>query len=191
MLNYGLRLLTFICALVLWGCTKPPPAPTCRIADAFHADYTGPAGCLIRVQNTLLVIKHNPSGQYDLPYGNPISEEPAQCTAHRHTWEQTGLNVEVDQLLGVTQSGTMLFSCKISGGFTSEDGPLEPPSWANKNIQRIEFINPFDTRYDVWRQPDNLVIYRNGFVTTKGEQSNILDRQRQHDKELSQQKSPE
>ncbi|AEP30926.1 MutT/nudix family protein [Brumicola nitratireducens] len=116
------------------------------------------------MQNSLLVIKYSSSGQYDLPFGDPISNESAQCTAHRHTWEQTGFNVEVDQLLGVSQSGMMLFSCGLSSGFTSDDGPLEPPSWANSNIQQIEFISPFDTRYDVWQQPDNLIMYRDGFV---------------------------
>jgi len=190
-LNYGLKLLTFICVLVLIGCTKPPPAPTCRIAQAFNADYVGAAGCLIRMQNTFLVIKHRPTGQYDLPYGDPISDESAQCTAHRHTWQQTGLNVEVDQLLGVTQSGMMLFACKMSGGFTSEDSPLEPPSWADKTIQTIEFINPFDTRHDVWRQPNNLIIYRDGFVTIKEQQNSIIDKQSQQDTAGSQQKSPE
>lgn len=159
------------------GCTKPPPSPTCRIANAFNAGYTGPAGCLIRVQDTLLVVKHRSTGQYDLPFGDPISQESAQCTAHRYTWEQTGFNVEVDQLLGVTQSGIMLFSCGLSGGFTSEDGPIEPPSWTDSDIQQIEFINPFDTRHDVWSQPDNLVIYRDGFVITKGEQSRTIDSQ--------------
>lgn len=168
-MNYGLKLLTLLCAASLCACAKPPPSPTCRIANAFNAEYTGPAGCLIRAQNSILVIQHSGSGLYDLPSGNPISSESAQCTAHRNTWEQTGLNVEVDQLLGVTQSGTMLFSCGISGGFTSEDGPLPPPPWAASNIKQIEFINPFDSRHDVWRQPDNLIMYRDGFVTANGE----------------------
>jgi hypothetical protein len=171
------------------GCTKPPPPPACRIAQAFNADYVGPAGCLIRAQSTLLVIKHKDTGQYDLPYGDPISEESAQCTAHRHTWQQTGLNIDVGQLLGVTQSGTMLYSCKISGGFTSEDSPLKPPSWADKNIQTIEFINPFDTRHDVWRQSNNLVIYRDGFVTIK-QQNSIINKQSQQETAKSQQKTP-
>jgi hypothetical protein len=185
-----LKFPTFICVLVLIGCTKPPPAPVCRIAQAFNAEYVGAAGCLTRVQKTLLVTKHEATGQYDLPYGDPISEESAQCTAHRHTWQQTGLNVEVDQLLGVTQSGTMLFSCKISGGFTSEDGPLEPPNWADKKIQAIEFIDPFDTRHGAWRQPNNLVIYRDGFVMTNEQQKSIIDKQSQQDTAGSQQKPP-
>lgn len=172
------------------GCTKPPSAPTCRIAQALSSDYIGPAGCLIRVQNTLLVTKYRSTGQYDLPHGDPISEESAQCTAHRYTWQQTGLNVEVDQLLGVTQSGMMLFSCKISGGFTSEDSPLEPPSWVDRKIQTIEFINPFDTRYDVWSQPNNLVIYRDGFVTMKEQKNSTIDTQFRQDTGGSQQKSP-
>jgi len=175
--NSGLKLLTFICTLAIAGCIKPPPSPTCRIAKAFNADYAGPAGCLIRVQDTLLVIKDRSTGQYDLPFGGPISTESAQCTAHRHTWQQTGFNVEVDQLLGVTRSGIMLFSCELSGGFTSDDGPIRPPSWAVSDVQKIEFINPFDTRYDVWSQPDNLVIYRDGFVTAKGDQSRAIDSQ--------------
>ncbi|MFT6329107.1 MAG: hypothetical protein ACJAYN_001036 [Bermanella sp.] len=169
MTNCGLKLLTFICALVLMGCTQPPPSPTCRIAKAFNADYAGPAGCIIRVQDTLLVIKERSTGQYDLPFGDPISKESAQCTAHRNTWLQTGFNVEVDQLLGVTQSGIMLFSCALSAGFTSEDGPIKPPNWAHSDVQQIEFIGPFDTRYNVWSQPGNLIMYRDGFVAMKGE----------------------
>ena len=167
MLNSGFKLLLLIFVLVLVACAKPPPSPTCRIAKAFNADYKGPAGCLIRVQDSLLVVKYSSSGQYDLPFGDPIANESAQCTAHRHTWEQTGFNVEVDQLLGVSQSGLMLFSCELNSGFTSDDGPINPPSWADSNIQQIEFISPFDTRYDVWQQPDNLIIYRDGFVSVR------------------------
>jgi len=48
--------------------------------------------------------------------------------------------LKLTQLLGVTQSGTMLFSCKISGGFTSEDGPLEPPSWAIKTFRESNLL---------------------------------------------------
>ncbi len=167
MLNAGLKLLLLISILVLVACAKQPPSPACRIAKTFNANYKGAAGCLIRVQNSLLVIQYSSSGKYDLPFGDPISNESAQCTAHRHTWEQTGFNVEVDQLLGVSQSGLMLFSCGLNSGFTSDDGPLDPPSWAESNIQQIEFINPFDTRYNAWQQPDNLIVYRDGFVTTE------------------------
>jgi hypothetical protein len=129
------------------------------------------------VQGTLLVIKDRSTGQYDLPFGDPISTESAQCTAHKNTWLQTGFNVEVDQLLGVTQSGIMLFSCALSVGFTSEDGPINPPNWADGDVQQIEFISPFDTRYNVWSQPGNLIMYRDGFVAMKGEQSRMIDNQ--------------
>jgi hypothetical protein len=163
--NSGLKLLLLFFTLFLVACTQSPPSsPTCRIAKEFNADYQAPSACVIRVQNSLLVIKYYSGAPYDLPYGNPISNESAQCTAHRSTWEQTGINVEVDQLLGVTQSGMMLFSCELGGGFTSEDGPIVVPSWSDKEIEQIEFINPFDTRHDAWRQPDNLSMYRAGFV---------------------------
>lgn len=142
----------------------PPAPPTCRIANEFNADYQGPSACVIRVQESLLVLKYSSSGQYDLPYGDPLIDESAQCTAHRATWEQTGINVNVDQLLGITQSGLMLFSCELGGGFTSDDGPIDVPGWSSGDIQQIEFINPFDTRYDSWRQPNNLIMYRDGFV---------------------------
>jgi hypothetical protein len=165
-LNSGFKLISLLFVLIVTACSKAPPPPTCRIAQAFNADYTGPAGCLIRVQDKLLVLKHSSSDLYDLPFGDPISEESAQCTAHRNTWEKTGFNVEVDQLLGVTQSGIMLFSCSLSGGFTSEDGPISPPSWVDSQIQHIDFIDPFDTRHDLWQNPDNLIMYRDGFVMT-------------------------
>jgi hypothetical protein len=165
-LNSGLKYFALFFVIILAGCTEAPPPPTCRIAKAFNADYIGPAGCLIRVQNSLLVIKYESSQLYDLPFGDPISKESAQCTAHRNTWEKTGFNVEVDQLLGVTKSGMMLFSCSLNSGFTSEDGPIIPPNWVNKDIQYIDFINPFDTRHDLWKHSDNLIMYRDGFVKT-------------------------
>ncbi len=165
-MNSGLKLLILLFTFFLVACTQAPPAsPTCRIAKEFNSDYQGPSACIIRVQNSLLVIKYSSDAPYDLPFGNPLSNESAQCTAHRSTWEQTGINVEVDQLLGITQSGMMLFSCKLGGGFTSKDGPIAPPSWSNKDIEQIDFINPFDTRHAAWRQPDNLIMYRDGFVT--------------------------
>ena len=166
-MKIGFKLSGFIAtaSLLIAACSEaPPPSPTCRITQDFQATYNGPAACLIRVQNTLMVLAHSANGKYDLPKADSLSQEAAQCTAHRATWEQTGFNVEVDKLLGITKNGTHLFSCRLHSGFNAYDGPIDPPDWASPKAEQIVFIDPFDTRNDVWRYPDNLIMYRDGYV---------------------------
>ncbi|MBF7071918.1 hypothetical protein ISG33_00710 [Glaciecola sp. MH2013] len=168
-----MKLFYIAIAFCLVACSEvPPPSPTCRVSNAFEGDYQGPSACLIRVQNSLLVLERASTGLYDLAIGDSLSNESAQCTAHRQMWENTGFNVEVDQLLSITPDGTHLFKCHLSGGFDAFDVKVEPPDWASSSVAEIHFVNPFDTRTDNWTHPDNLIMYRDGYVAIGFVESN-------------------
>ena len=135
-----------------------------------EVSYKGPSACLVRVQNSLLVVEQSSTGLYDLASGDSLSNESAQCTAHRNMWEQTGFNVEVGQLLSITSNGTHVFACKLNNGFNAFDASgrdegIEAPAWNKHDIEALRFVNPFDTRTENWTHPDHLILYRDGYVS--------------------------
>ncbi|WP_110430294.1 hypothetical protein [Glaciecola sp. KUL10] len=119
----------------------------------------------MRIQDGLLTVKHEQSNAIDLPRGNFLSQtETSQCGAHRHMWEQTGLNVKVAQLLGVTAQGLRIYACHLGGGFEGTEEVIDAPSWINESIDRIGFIDPFVTRYEAWQHPKDLILIRDAYV---------------------------
>ena len=151
--------------LVLTGCTQaPPPSPACRVHIDYKDMHQGKGACLVRVQDGLLTVKYKQSDVIDLPRGDFISPETSQCGAHRHMWEQTGLNVKVAQLLGVTAQGLRIYACHLGGGFDGTEVAIESPSWIDRNVEQIGFIDPFVTRYDAWQHPKDLILIRDAYV---------------------------
>lgn len=101
----------------LGGCTgRAPPCP-----------YHGPpraassAGCLAIVHGRMLVVE-NLSGKVSPPGGSALQGESAQCTAHRETWEETGLDLLPRQLLRSFSTGFDLYACELH----ADTGELQP-----------------------------------------------------------------
>ena len=75
------------------------------------------AGCLIVQDQTILLVK-NSSGKISLPGGSAKPDESAHCTAHRETWEETGLNTSPQHLIRVSDNGFHLYLCALDNNLS-------------------------------------------------------------------------
>lgn len=154
----------FVFILLLAACSQEPwPEPSCRVNPVFVSNHQGAGACVVRMNNHLLALKlHN--ALYDLPMSPSLSNKSAQCAAHNAMWLQTGLNVEVENVVGLQADGTWLFGCKLEAGFDGSEPPF-PPNPANEaNIQQVEFVKPFTLDLYDWAKPDQFIIVRDAFV---------------------------
>lgn len=159
------RTVVILSACLLTACTtEAPNAPICRIQEQHLEASEGNAGCIIRVGQRLLTIRHRYSGGLDVPGGTAQEGESAQCTAHRETWEETGFNVEVGEYLGETQLGLRLYSCQMDDDFGGELLQFPVPDWADAEVKSLQLTDPFSTTHKDWRFPDQLVSLREYFV---------------------------
>lgn len=139
---------------VIWACdTSKPVNPVCRINDQHLDDASGDAGCFIRVNNKLVTIGHIQTGSLDTPGGKGAEGELAQCTAHRRTFEKTGFNVEVGELLGVEDNGFRFYQCHLPDNVGEDIDSYPVPAWAASEVAYIKLTDPFDTLASEWRHP--------------------------------------
>ena len=88
-------------------------AEVCPVFEAPLASAN--AGCLIVEQGQVLMLKQW-NAKWALPGGTAEVGEAAQCTAMRETWEETGLKVDVGELIHIYDNGFHLFSCERQVG---------------------------------------------------------------------------
>ncbi len=173
-----IRLSAILAVLTLFSCSPSiPSTPYCRVSDVLQGELSNSnnsqfndffaAACLIKTQNDVLLIRHRLSGKLDFPGGGRKDNESAACTAHRETWEEIGLNVEIQQFLGTTSNGLLLFGCHTQAGVASLPNRFEPPSWATLEVDTIEKADPFLLRHNAMRFPDDLIPLRDGYVAYK------------------------
>lgn len=105
-------------ALLTTACAAPPDRP-CPYRG--EPDYAPSAGCLTVVHGKLLVVDSR-SGGLTPPGGKSRDGEPAQCTAHRETLEETGLDLLPRELVSVLDTGFHLYRCEIH----AESGTISP-----------------------------------------------------------------
>lgn len=149
------------------GCTSENlPAPMCRVDTVVAQDISANAGCIIRVRNSLVTITHKRSDKLDIPGGTSDGKESAACTAHRETWEETGFNVEVKQLLGKNENGFHYYACQLSGDFTGEITEFPLPDSARGEVTQIRLLDPFDITEQQWRFRNRLPALREMFNKT-------------------------
>ncbi|WP_395344880.1 hypothetical protein PN836_009030 [Ningiella sp. W23] len=183
-------ILLYMCifACSVSACSRPQlSAPACRTVSQtlpimqVASGATLRAACIITAQSKLLVIQRS-SGQYDLPYSNNLSNNAktsAQCSAHRKTWQQTRLNVEVGRLLDTSKiieldpqgnKNTVqihLYACSQNAGLTGLEPPFTPPletSTDDAQVDKLLFIDPFEIEQDQWRHPERFTQMRRAFV---------------------------
>lgn len=155
----------FFCILLcgLVGCQPKPSDPVCRVNSAQASSYLGNGACLIRVNNTLLMLQNN-QGKFSLPGGMAIGGRNAQCAAHHHLWLQTGLNAEVGRHLGQDAQGRQVFHCKLHGQLSGKLAELPVPDWASNKVKAIRLQDPFVIHSKAWREHNELSQVREWFV---------------------------
>ncbi len=86
------------------------------------------AGAVLREDGRLLAIRRADNGTWELPGGVLELAESPEAGVRREVLEETGIEVEVDELTGVYKNTTrgivaLVFRCKPSGGTerTSEE----------------------------------------------------------------------
>lgn len=166
-LNIYLKITTIeliVLSFLLSSCSDPKPAdPMCRLGEAIQADPPDDAACIIRIDDRLLVLALETDGKYTLPGGYSMLQQSAQCTAHHHTWMQTGFNVEVKQYLGSNAQGMRYYQCNLAADITGELDHFQVPDWAPLKINKIVIIDPFAIEERQWHRDNQLTAIRGMF----------------------------
>ena len=166
-----IRLSAIFVILTLFSCAdSTPSAPTCRtlnpVSNVENTAASSPqaAACIIRVQDSLLLIEHRGSGKLDFPGGTQQPNEPLPCTAHRETWEETGLNVLVGPKLSVTTNGLALYACHTNAGIDTLPSNFAAPPWAKIEVKGLKKVAPFSLTHSQLRFADDLIPLRDAFA---------------------------
>lgn len=122
-------------------------SPACP--DSLQHAPAKSAGCLAIHEGKLLVVQEM-TGKVNIPGGSGNPDEPAHCSAHRETWEETGLNVEPVRLIKVFDNGFHLFECHA---ITTELAET-PPFFAE--IRQALWLSDEDFNQYQWRFPEQM-----------------------------------
>ncbi|WP_421133574.1 NUDIX hydrolase [Alteromonas sp. A079] len=167
-MHINFRLSFILVVLTLLGCdAEPPSSPACRNVlqhDEFTSSLSRAAGCVIVTEGKMLFITHRLSGKLDIPGGGQDDNESLACTAHRETWEETGFNVEVNDVVGTTSKGMTLFSCHLDAGIAKLPDAFAPPPWRKIEVISLQKHDPFTLTHDALRFPDDLIPLRDAFI---------------------------
>ncbi len=148
----GLLLAGSVSGVLLFAVLHPtPPAPSCRVSPQFAETRHGNAGCLIRVENRMLMVRDRFSGKLGFPAGMGNPGEAAQCTAHRETWEEAGIDAEVGRLLRVFENGFRLYACLPANPSIRPGTDIGVPEWAWAEVSEIDWIDPEAIFAEDWR----------------------------------------
>ena len=133
---------------LLPACTKPP---ACEVAAGQQPDPAANAGCLIQENGKLLVVRQRGSGKLNIPAGTRSSNESAQCTAHRETWEETGFSVRVGPLARAFDNGFRLYHCEIIA-----EGAQ--PFAGKREVSEVLWATTAEINSDNWRYPEQAAV---------------------------------
>lgn len=126
--------------------------PPCRTA-VDEPDFAFAAGCLVTQGERMLVVRHRYGGGLGVPGGRAGNGENAQCVAHRETWEETGVDVVVHDLVKRFNNGFVLYRCVPAGDTATDADELEVPATGRNEITRVIWIDPRATQASDWRFP--------------------------------------
>jgi 8-oxo-dGTP pyrophosphatase MutT (NUDIX family) len=122
--------------------TKQPPCP-----DQADTPAAASAGCLVLKQHQLLMVIDQ-TGKLSVPGGSSNGTESPPCTAHRETWEETGLLVQPEKLVRVFENGFHLYHCTLP----DTSGEINPP--LRFEIQQALWLAPENFDDYPWRFPN-------------------------------------
>ena len=142
--KYTLSLFALAASLLLAGCTGTK-APVCPYAK--EAAPRANAGCLVTQGDEVLVITMRLTGKQSIPGGTTEIGESPRCTAHRETFEETGVEVEVHELLGTFDNGFHMYRCT-----PVDDSQLpRPQDW--KEVSDVAWRSWLSLNKENWRFP--------------------------------------
>ncbi|CAK8998395.1 unnamed protein product [Durusdinium trenchii] len=97
-----LQLLCFVAQLAVVAATAHQDAPPSH------------AGCFVSNGTTMLAVKLTYDGYlFDIPGGRTDGHEPAQRTAERETFEESGYQVSIGELLATVRGGFNIYKCYL------------------------------------------------------------------------------
>jgi 8-oxo-dGTP pyrophosphatase MutT (NUDIX family) len=131
------------------ACDLHPQGPPCRVEDP-QPGYRSNAGCVVLVNGHVLLLTHRDDGKLGVPGGAREGNESAQCTAHRETWEETGLDLRVGRMLGRMRYGYTLYRCHADQSMDSAREP-ELPWFARPEMTDISWMRPNEIPLERWR----------------------------------------
>jgi ADP-ribose pyrophosphatase YjhB (NUDIX family) len=96
--------------------------------------------------------EHSLEGQWSIPWGIIEPEESPNVAALRETWEEGGVEAEIEGLLGIQNlrpSGWIgiIFLCRHVGGEPTSDGGIETDAAAYFSLPEME---TFDEPFEPW-----------------------------------------
>ncbi len=144
---------TLISLIALHGllCATARSAPSCHIDPAERDERVGAAaGCFVVAGGRLLVVRHRYNGKLGVPGGLARTGEKAQCAAHRETWEESGIEVEVGSLVKRFGNGFLMYACKPRQPIDPGQ-PLPVPASGRSEISEVLWVDPFAVKADQWR----------------------------------------
>ncbi len=94
-----------------------------------------------------------------LPGGTGHPGEVGQCTAHRETWEETGLAVTVGAFRARLSTDFLVYDCEPEGPLTSERVP-ELPESSRGEVVGLEWVDVAQVQPERWRFPQQLAEVR-------------------------------
>ena len=151
----GLLLAGAVSGVLLFAALQPtPPPPLCRVSPQHAETPHGNAGCLIRLDGRMLMVRDRRSGKLGFPAGMGHPGEAAQCTAHRETWEEAGIDAEVGRLIRVFENGFRLYACLPADPSIRPGVEVGVPEWAWAEVSAIDWIDPESVFAEDWRYPE-------------------------------------
>lgn len=161
-----IRLLyTLLVVTILFcACSRENPAdPSCRTNPLYPTNDPAPAACLIKLDKKLVAIQTNHNHQWLLPQQRLQKDLSAQCTAHQAAWVNTGLNVEVNQLLYIDEQNTHFYHCALTDSYSLALKIWDVPPWAKRSVTKVALVDPFATEYKDWSDKLKLIEIRQAF----------------------------
>lgn len=138
-------------ALIASGCDVNAKAPPCPFQGS--GDLAPSAGCFSIEEGKLLVVQGRNS-KLSPPGGSARGDESAQCTAHRETWEETGLALKPTELVDVFDTGFHLYRCER----IPASGEIDPPQ--RFEIRSAFYLAPDEFDAWDWRFPGQELVLR-------------------------------
>ncbi|CAK9033329.1 Nudix hydrolase domain-containing protein [Durusdinium trenchii] len=132
------------------------------VYGALAQDAPSHAGCFVKNGTTMLAVKLTYDGNlFDIPGGRTDGHEPATRTAERETFEESGYQVSIGELLATVRGGFRIYNCYLQGS-SPRKGPDHEVSMVKwMDVGEIEG----HLQHHEWRfQEDQAVLYLDWLV---------------------------